>query len=232
MSNQVAAAPWYDTLQQFKTGVFSSLRVCLPGTVSGVDLVNRTVDVTIGVLQNTTKQGLPDGLDFPYPQLLACPMVTLYGGHVGVVMPVAVGDECLVIFSDRCLDSWFKTGQPTPLPNFRMHDIGDGFALIGLSSLGKKILTPIAAGSGGISELAAAGAQVAVNPSTHLIKIANASQDLKTSLALLLSTLTTLNLAIASDAVFLSTSPAVAAAATAANLVLVTINSQLANLLE
>lgn len=183
MSNQTTVAPWYDTLQRFKGGILASLRVCLPGTVVAVDSVKMTVDVAVGVLQNVSKQGLAGGLDFKYPTLLACPMVTMQGGGVGAVMPVEAGDECLVVFSDRCIDEWYKTGQATPLPNFRMHDIGDGFAIVGVNSMANVVSLPLLANEGGICETQnAAGAKVVVNSATGLISIKNGTQNLYTAL--------------------------------------------------
>lgn len=184
MSNQITVPPWYDVLQMLKRNIFAGLRVCLPGTVSAVNAADGTVDVLVGVMQNVAQQGLVDGLDFLYPPLLACPLVTLQGGGVGAVMPVSVGDECLVVFSDRCIDNWLTTGAATPLPNFRMHDISDGFALVGLNSFSNVLLTPLSSDEGGICETQnAVGAKVVVNSATSLISVKNGAQSLYTALS-------------------------------------------------
>lgn len=194
MSNKVAPSPLYDILQQLKTEVFKDLRVCLPASISGVSAATGTVSVKIGVMQKAAQVGLPTGLDFFYPELTGCPVFTPQGGGVGVVMPVKVGDGCLVVFSDRCIGAWFTTGQANPLPSVRLHDISDGFVLVGLNPQTSPLLTPLEDFEGGIAETAnAEGAKVVVNAETHLVSIKNAAQDLATILTGLTTTLTTLN---------------------------------------
>lgn len=199
MSSTITPAPWYDTLQMFKKGIFAGLRVSLPGHVAAVN-ADGTVDVTVDVMQNVAQQGLANGLDFKYPTLLACPTITVQGGGVGSVFPTAVGDECLVIFSDRCIDNWVKTGQATPLPSFRMHDINDGFVLVGLNSMAPAsvLQTPLLPFEGGICQTKnPAGAKVVVNSATGKVSIKNGTKNLATILGTLVTTVTALNTTLA-----------------------------------
>jgi hypothetical protein len=79
------------------------------------------------------------------PLIPDVPILWQGGGGVTATFPIAVGDECLVIFASRCIDQWFKNGfqppngdQPNPLmdpPELRMHNLSDGFALVGVRSL-------------------------------------------------------------------------------------------------
>jgi hypothetical protein len=73
------------------------------------------------------------------PVLLDCPVLFQGGGGVTVTFPIAQGDECLVHFSARCIDGWFAKGGVQDAPEFRMHNLSDGFALVGLRSLSRKI---------------------------------------------------------------------------------------------
>jgi hypothetical protein len=50
-------------------------------------------------------------------------------------MPVAAGDQCLVIFADRNIDAWFQNGGQSASFNARMHDLSDGMVLVGLNAL-------------------------------------------------------------------------------------------------
>lgn len=229
MSNQIVNTPMYDSLMQFKRTIMSELRVSLPGTISGVG-TDGTVDVTVGVMQNVAQQGSASGMDFLYPKLLACPVFTVQGGGVGAVMPIEIGDECLVVFSDRCINNWLLTGQATPLPDLRMHDINDGYVLVGLNSGGNVLETPLDDFEGGICETANLnGAAVVVNSATSLISVRNGTQNLKlTVLDSLLDALTLLNLGIIADAGVI---PNAAAAATAANITIALIKANLAQLL-
>jgi len=101
------------------------------------------------------------------PLLVDCPVQFPRGGGVTLTFPVALGDECLVVFSSRCIDAWWQSGGVQVQPELRMHDMSDGFALLGFSSLPRVIQ--------GISTTAAqlrsddGQAFVEVNPTTHAI---------------------------------------------------------------
>ena len=161
--------PLYDLLMGFKANTMRDIRCCVPGSITSVDMTTGLVDVEVSLLQYDQK-----GVAFPYPILEGCHAITLQGGGIGVQMPIEAGDECLVFFADRCIDSWFQTGSPQPLPNPRMHDLSDGFVLVGLNSLVNPIITPMLAGEGGISALnTAVGAKIAINSSSQRVTISN-----------------------------------------------------------
>lgn len=200
MSNKVADSPLYDIFQQLKMETFKDLRVCLPGSIVGIDLPTGTVSVAPGVMQNIAKQGLPKGLDFKYPTLTMCPVFTLQGGGVGAVMPIKIGDGCLIIFSDRCISTWYSSGQANPLPSLRMHDISDGFVLVGLNPAPEvnKLKTPLSANEGGICETKSfTGAKIVVNSVTHKVDISNSTKNLATILGTLVTTINALNTTLA-----------------------------------
>jgi hypothetical protein len=73
------------------------------------------------------------------PLLLDCPVVFPRGGGCTLTFPVAAGDECLVIFSSRCIDAWWTAGGIQVQSELRMHDLSDGFALPGPFSQATKI---------------------------------------------------------------------------------------------
>lgn len=64
------------------------------------------------------------------------------GGHT-LTFPVAANDECLIIFSERNIDAWYQHGGVQAPLDWRMHDITDAFALVGIKS------QPNVLGSGG-----------------------------------------------------------------------------------
>ena len=49
------------------------------------------------------------------------------------------GDECLVLFADREIESWFINGDINPEAHTRMHDLTDAVALFGVRSIPKMI---------------------------------------------------------------------------------------------
>lgn len=73
------------------------------------------------------------------PLLLDCPVVFPRGGNCTLTFPVSQGDECLVIFSSRCIDAWWTAGGIQVQSELRMHDLSDGFALPGPFSQSTKI---------------------------------------------------------------------------------------------
>ncbi len=66
-------------------------------------------------------QGLPQ---------LECP-VFMPGGYR---VPVQPGDECLIIFGDTAVDSWWASGGVQSPSSLRRHSLSDGFALVGFFS--------------------------------------------------------------------------------------------------
>ena len=53
--------------------------------------------------------------------------------------PINQGDECIILFSDRELESWFINGEVNPLGYPRMHHLTDAVAIFGIRSLPKMI---------------------------------------------------------------------------------------------
>lgn len=83
--------------------------------------------------QTTTKT-------LPYPQLVRCPLMILTGGPSYMTFPVENGDECVIFFNDRDLDTWWSTGAVANPPNSnRLHDLNDGIVFVGVRSLANKI---------------------------------------------------------------------------------------------
>ena len=73
------------------------------------------------------------------------PSWSLFGGSSFLSMPVAEGDNCIVLFNDRELDQWYSgTSQVPQTP--RVHDLSDGIAIVGINPLTKSIATYLANG--------------------------------------------------------------------------------------
>jgi len=105
----------------------------LPGIIQSFDAAKMTcvVQPTIQGRQVTSK----DEVKFiNFPLLLDCPVFFPSGGGVTLTFPIAPGDECLVVFSSRCMDAWWQSGGIQPPAEARMHDLSDGFVLPGVRS--------------------------------------------------------------------------------------------------
>lgn len=80
------------------------------------------------------------------PILKTCPCLVLFGGTSFLSMPIATGDNCIVLFNDQEIDAWYENGGVQPTVTFRRHDISDGIALVGINSLQKSIADYVADG--------------------------------------------------------------------------------------
>ncbi|TDV39521.1 hypothetical protein C7405_101640 [Paraburkholderia caballeronis] len=69
------------------------------------------------------------------PLLTDCPVQFPAGGDCTLTFPVAEGDECLIVFASRCIDGWWQSGGVQEQAEMRMHDLSDGFALLGFRSV-------------------------------------------------------------------------------------------------
>lgn len=52
-----------------------------------------------------------------------------------ITYPIKKGDECVLLFSDREIESWFINGDINPEGYTRMHDLTDAVALFGIRSI-------------------------------------------------------------------------------------------------
>lgn len=83
-----------------------------------------------------------DGQPIELPEFVEVPPIFLSGGGSYIAMPLKTGDECLLIFSERCFDRWYHGQNFMPPLEMRMHDYSDGFALVGIKSLVNAISIP------------------------------------------------------------------------------------------
>lgn len=80
------------------------------------------------------------------PLLIHCPVQFIGTGDLYLGFSPENGDECLVSFAQRCIDSWWQNGGVQPMSEFRMHDISDGFVIPGFRSLPNVPAIPTPAG--------------------------------------------------------------------------------------
>ncbi|BDH44896.1 hypothetical protein TUM12370_09400 [Salmonella enterica subsp. enterica serovar Choleraesuis] len=118
--------------------VSSSLRVALPGTIDSFDPQSVTCTVTLGVL-NTIRGDDGNWRSSKYSQLVDVPVVFPRGGGCTLTFPLAAGDECLVVFADRSIDSWWQSGGTQETSAGRQHSLSDAFVLPGPQSQVRKI---------------------------------------------------------------------------------------------
>ncbi len=110
----------------------------LPGVVTAVDLDKQTVSVQPSIQGSVSN---PDGSvqNVNMPLLVDVPIVWPRAGGFALTFPVAAGNEVLVVFASRCIDSWWQSGGVGAPAEARMHDLSDGFAILAPTSQPKKL---------------------------------------------------------------------------------------------
>lgn len=105
-----------------------NLRCASPGIIESFDSATQTVQVRVAIRERIKINGVLE--DAEIPLLLDVPLVLPRAGGYILTMPVQAGDECLVIFSDTCIDAWFQSGGVQNQMSLRRHDLSDGFAVL------------------------------------------------------------------------------------------------------
>jgi hypothetical protein len=123
---------------QLAQAIMSAMRVSIPGIIQSFDpeAVTAVVQPAIkGVEHDASGAEVSVNL----PLLVDVPVIFPRGGGCTLTFPVSAGDECLVIFADRCIDFWWQNGGIQEPVDGRMHDLSDAFCIVGPQSQAKKI---------------------------------------------------------------------------------------------
>ena len=110
-----------------KDYIFENLHVAIPGEIVSFDEDTWTAKIQPVIRGWKSAEKPPLLMDVP---------VYFFGEFVFDIVP---GDECLVVFSDSCIDSWFANGGVSVPVSARKHDLSDGFAFVGFRSKGRVI---------------------------------------------------------------------------------------------
>lgn len=113
--------------------IFSMLRVSMPGIIQSFDPIACTCTVQPAISGQVANEA-GEFKSAPLPLLVDVPVVFPRGGGCTITFPVKAGDECLVVFSDRCIDFWWQNGGVQEPVDPRQHDLSDAFAFIGPQS--------------------------------------------------------------------------------------------------
>lgn len=111
----------------------STLRVACPGIIQSFNQVEQTVTVQLALREQISDNEYNKEWR-EIPPLLDVPIVVPRAGGYALTLPIRQGDECLVIFGDMCIDSWWELGGIQNQLEKRRHDLSDGFAILGVWS--------------------------------------------------------------------------------------------------
>ena len=120
----------YDLMRE---SIMRELHVATPGIIQSFDSENQTAVIKPVI------RSRKDGKNVDMPMLTDVPVFFPGGSAGAITYPVNVGDECLVIFADGCIDGWFQNGGVANAISLRKHDYSDGFAFVGFRSKAKSI---------------------------------------------------------------------------------------------
>lgn len=135
-NNSIVATPnFIQTLDGLKRQTAHELNCMRIGIIQNIYYEDLTVDVLITNKKtlNLNNDGTQNVRDFP---LIRAKIVFC---NPFISCPINQGDECVLLFSDREIESWFINGEVNPEGYPRMHALTDAVAILGIRSLPKMI---------------------------------------------------------------------------------------------
>lgn len=116
------------------------------GVIQAFDVATQlaTIQIAMKQVRDITEDGVRTIVE--YPLILQCPVMVLFGGIDVLTMPIAAGDNCIVLFCDRDIDQWVKNGNAQVPTTARVHDMNDAFAIVGIRPLTNSISNYLANG--------------------------------------------------------------------------------------
>ena len=108
------------------------------GEIVSFDKTDQTASVKVQHIIDDNYDMYMDG-ELQYPILQKVPVVIMGGGSTYISHPIASGDQCLLVFCDYMIDSWWVSGEAKSSIVPRKHDISDPIAIVGLHPLTKLI---------------------------------------------------------------------------------------------
>lgn len=109
--------------------VQKDIHTAMPGIIDEYQPGAQTVTVRPAIRRIFISQG-----SVALPPCLDVPVFFPSGGELVQTWPIKKGDECLLVVSERAIDSWFDKGDVQDPSEYRLHDLSDCFAFVGFSS--------------------------------------------------------------------------------------------------
>lgn len=122
-----------ESLRMALDGSLSQVWTALPGIIVSADLTKMTATIQPAIRgSQTSSDGSSKAVNMPV--LTDVPLQFPTAGGFSFTLPIKAGDEVLVIFASRCIDGWYQSGGIQNPIEDRMHDLSDGFAIVGIRS--------------------------------------------------------------------------------------------------
>lgn len=119
-----------EMLRRMNDNMNGQLRVAMPGIVQSFNPNEQTVTVLCAIRERIVGAD-KEIRSMAIPALLDVPIVMPRAGGYAITFPVKAGDECLIIFSDICINAWWALGGVQNMEEYRRHDFSDAIAILG-----------------------------------------------------------------------------------------------------
>ena len=125
-----------DFFDAFQRKIMMEMNCHAIATVQSFDptTASLTAKVNYGkTFSKTDSNGMTIQYQEDYPLMIDCPIIIMGGGKFTLTFPIAVGDQCMILFNDRDMDNWFSgAANNTPLASSRLHSFSDAVAMVGM----------------------------------------------------------------------------------------------------
>lgn len=126
-----------ELIQAINSGIdkaFAEHTKIIWGKVEKVE--EKTIDI------QPSYKGTYNGKERSLPLLTKVPPIFLQGGTSYRADPITVGDYALIFIADRCIENWYNNEDNKVPRQYRIHDLSDAFAIVGINPLVKAITIP------------------------------------------------------------------------------------------
>lgn len=128
----------FQILEKLSNNIKVTMHCIKIGEVVSFDKTDQTVSVRVlHVMDENYNVYMDDELEYPVIQKV--PVVVMGGGGTYISHPIKAGDQCLLLFCDYMIDSWWTSGEAQPSIFPRKHDISDPIAIVGINPTPKAI---------------------------------------------------------------------------------------------
>jgi len=127
-------------LKVFQQNILSNLHCVKLGYIDSYDYDTRVSRVVIYNKQVVSVTDKGEHITQDYPPLY-CKTLFIGGSNCGMTWDIQPGDECIIFFADREIESLWLSGQISDLKYYRMHNYTDAICLTGFRTLPKTTAT-------------------------------------------------------------------------------------------
>ena len=124
-----------DVLLRVKDDILNSINKIEIGTIQSFNEDNQTASIKVSLKKVISVDVNGNKTVRDYTTLVDCPCLILGGGESRIEFPITKGDFGILLFNDRDIDNWFTIGDGATPNTGRIHNISDGFCIVGLRCL-------------------------------------------------------------------------------------------------